>query len=112
MKISSTLPSSNDWAQSVDFENFLESHLTYIVNNHITDLREITEDFSVVYKGDFYGLMNACSIPIDMHYILMRVNGFTSSADYDGTPFVLRIPSLNEITILRNVFKTNHPMPN
>ncbi|HXQ32670.1 MAG TPA: hypothetical protein VN843_01485 [Anaerolineales bacterium] len=107
MKLSILMPKLDDWSHRDDFNVFIESHLSYISKNFIVERKEVTDNIGSIYKGDFYGLLNYVSIPFDLHYIVMRVNGFNNSVDYDGTPFVLLIPSLKEITILRKIFRTN-----
>lgn len=112
MNISSLMPTTDDWSQRIDFQIFIESHLSYLLEKFVVSQRDISEDTGTYYKGDFYGLLSHLSIPIDLHYIVMRMNGFYTSADYEGTALILLIPNLNEITLLRNVFKTNKPAVN
>lgn len=107
LKISKLLPDVDNWSQRADFEAFLELHLSFIINNYIFTRKEVSSNDAVVYKGDFYGLLNFLSIPMESHYIILRVNGFYNSADYDGSPIMVLFPNLEEIDRLKNVFKTN-----
>lgn len=36
-------------------------------------------------QGDFLGLLQSLNIPDHLQYVHMRINGFLSSVDYDGT---------------------------
>jgi len=106
MKISSLLPVTDSYYQNYDFETFIESHIPYIIQNYISIQKDVPENVTIVYKGDFYGLLSSLLIPMDLHYIVMRVNGFYSSQDFTGEAIVVMVPNDKEITLLKNVYKT------
>ena len=84
------------------FLQVLDDHLEYlktagkVMQTHITDGKNFKNE------GDFYGLLKDIEIPIpEKHfYIVMRINGLTSSYDYDGEKSVLLIPDFEEIEML------------
>lgn len=106
MQIANLLPNSDDWYQNSNFNEFIESHLTYISQNKMGTAQQVDDDIAAKYRGDFYGLLLARNIISDYHYIVLRLNGFTSPSDFDGQTFVLKIPIFSEIDMLKSVYKT------
>lgn len=52
-----------------------------------TGTKEITIDpgIALQFEYDLYGLLTHLNIPNQMHYVIMRVNGMTSPAEYRRT---------------------------
>lgn len=108
MEISKLVPKTDPWFNQMDFIPFIETHLEYLKKLSGTTMEDVSSNIGNIYKGDFYGLLSHIKIPVDHHYITMRMNGFLSSADYDGSTITVIIPSINEIGLLKNIFRTKY----
>lgn len=58
------------------------------------------------YQGDLYGLLTALQIPMQYHWAVMRLNGYTSPEQYDGTILTLVRPADDFIEENLVIFKT------
>jgi hypothetical protein len=62
---------------SEDVRNQLEIHMHYLRNHPATRQFAVEEVEAQKYEGDMYGLLLQYNIPIDLHWLSMRVSGFT-----------------------------------
>lgn len=106
MDIAHLLPVTDQTFQDFRFEDFIESHMEYIINNKIAGTRTVEPDVAEVYAGDFYGLLSYIGLQIDYHYVAMRVNGFSNSADFDGSVMTILIPSTPYLDTLKAIYNT------
>lgn len=81
-----------------NFLIFLETLLPTILKSNATVSVEIAPAAAVRNKGDFYSLLNELNIDYAIHYITARVNGLSSSLDYDGELRLIYIPSVSELS--------------
>lgn len=89
------------------FLALIESHLTYLRSLKNNQVMTISEHQAYKYEGDLYGLLNDLSIEKKYHYVVMRVNNYMSSADYDGRVRDLVIPDFGEVTLLKSIYQTS-----
>jgi hypothetical protein len=89
-----------------DFLILLESHLTYFLNNKITGTLVVEPAIAMKYRGDLYGMLKEIGIPSKYHYMVMRINGYTSGADYKGDKMEFLQPDFTEIDLLKQIFNT------
>lgn len=76
----------------------LHTEITYpeIILKYAPLMTNVTEVFSVEshigtrYIGDLYGLFQFLGIDRSKWLLMLRMNGFASSTDYDGDPIVIR----------------------
>lgn len=86
----------------------IESHLTYLRGLSSNYVMTATNQQGFKYEGDFFGLLNELGIEKKYHHIVMRVNGYLSSADYKGDVLDIVIPSLDEVTLLKTTYQTSN----
>lgn len=106
MKISKLAPKPDMWYQDYNFLSFFETHLSYL-QGKISSAKDIPEAIAHRYRGDFYGLLRSMKVPMDLHYITLRLNGFTNSADFTGEALTVLLPNESELLSLKNVYSTN-----
>lgn len=85
---------------SKDFRVVIENHLNVLFTSNKTKLLEVTDQASLKYLGDFYGLLYFLGVEQDLHWIVLRVNKLHNTLNYDGNLKSIRIPSRQEINIL------------
>lgn len=84
------------------FRNVIEDNLSLLIrddNNFTTVSYAVAQNF----KGNFEGLLRYISVPLSSRWIVMRVNGFTSSHQFDGRIDGVRHP---DTEMLAKIFKT------
>lgn len=87
-----------------EFIALLESHMTYFRNHPSVGYITVTEHEADKYIGDFYGLLHNKNIPFSNHLLILRMNGYISSADYDGSHLLFLVPPMDEVELLKETF--------
>ena len=105
MQIHNLTPDIETVYHDPDFNILLESHLTYFRSNNIK-IVQVSEHQNYKFEGDFYGVLDDLNIPKKYHFFITRINGFSSSNDFKGNMQYIIIPDINEIEMLKNIFKS------
>lgn len=90
------------------FRILLEDHMTYLKNLSTTRKLEIDIQNAYKYQGDLSGLLSVYLIRPEFHYIVMRMNDFTSPQEYTPDVRILLIPDEQEISRIRSSYKTKN----
>lgn len=89
------------------FRNMIETHLEWLISNPATDALTVTNSDAYRYQGDFDGLLKFLNVPKQYHWIALRMNGLTSSLDYDHSMVEIIVPSIEVISRLQRLYKTS-----
>jgi len=89
---------------STEFKQLLEDHLPNIKTRYMRTFVP-TEEQNMRAEGDFYGLLTEHNIPMDLHWVTMRINGLTSPTDYEGNLATVFIPDASVISGLLQKFR-------
>lgn len=91
-----------------DFRCVIEKHLTLLRSNTNTTTFPITEQVAEQWTGDFYGLLQSIKSNIDrsFYWIILRMNGYISSDQYDGKKINLVIPDINQVNKIVDKYKS------
>lgn len=92
--------SSDYYYYREEFRNIIEDHLYILKHKGKKIPVPVTAIQEMKYKGDFYGLLRSLGIPIEFHWITMRINGLHSPMDYQGTLIELIGPDDGYIKLL------------
>lgn len=106
MDINAIAPNIEDTYFNPGFLVLLESHLTYLRTSATLQSTAVSGLQKSKFEGDFYGLLTDLGIDYRFHYIVLRVNGYDSSADYRGESDAIVVPALSDIDMLKNIFLT------
>jgi hypothetical protein len=60
------------------FRNMLEDHYSWLKTQSSTKTVPIDGYLAVRYEFDFYGLLQNQNVPTELHFITMRLTGYTS----------------------------------
>jgi hypothetical protein len=88
------------------FRNTLEAHLAFLRTSAQTYTIPVPAFSTVVYNQDLIGFLLESKIAPQLHWLVMRMNGFYSPYDFDARCTVLLIPQSKEVDILRQSWKT------
>lgn len=102
MKVDEQMTTSGN----VDFFNpsfryTLESHLPYLLGLTTTRAVSVDPHDAIVYNQDLYGYLLSISVLPCYHWVIMRLNGFFTPAEFDSTVVTILIPNFNELESLR-----------
>ena len=89
-----------------DFRNVLEDHMTYL-REHV-QTQTILLDIGRVYKYeyDLYGLLASYDLPTWMHWVIGRMNKFTSPHELLQGQLTLLIPNNTVVDRIRQSHMT------
>lgn len=81
------------------FRQVLEDALTWIRSQAANiKMQKVGEHDAYKYEGDFYGLVaNVYSVPYELHWLTMRLSGFTSPHQNGPDLSVIYIPNPNYV---------------
>lgn len=88
-----------------DFRNIIETHLPTLRVQGST-IHTITDSEGYHHTGDLYSLLTARNVISKYHWIVMRVNKFYSTLEYDGKAFDLIIPNEDAINMIWDLYRT------
>jgi hypothetical protein len=60
------------------FRRVLEDHMSYLKSHPTTHTVAVEASKAYKYEGDLFGLLTAYLQPVYLHWVIMRMNGFTS----------------------------------
>lgn len=92
--------------KEINFYTLQETHITYLTNHYETQQLVFEAQKAEKYKGDFYGLLDFLSIDKKYHYLIMRVNGYYCSSDYEGDRNYILLPSLSEMGKIFSIYNS------
>ncbi|HWT39878.1 MAG TPA: hypothetical protein VN081_01200 [Dongiaceae bacterium] len=87
------------WRDNVEF------HLPYLQSVSGVSTIIVTPSDTIKYTFDFYGLLQAYGQPVNLHYIIMRMNSLKSPTDYDGSFSTITIPNSTYVQRLVAVYQ-------
>jgi hypothetical protein len=93
-------------ASSVYFERgfriVLDDHVGFLKDHNETTVIAVKPLEALKYEGDFSGLLTYYNIPINLHWVTMRMNGLTTPADSPAEITSLIVPSEAVVERLRS----------
>lgn len=89
-----------------DFIIMIESNMSTLRSNPNVRMLSVDVLKSYKYEGDFYGLLDDLNIDKKFHFIVLRFNGYTSSADFVADIEYILMPDFDEIELLKSIFLT------
>jgi hypothetical protein len=88
------------------FVSLVEASIPYFRIDPQTTVIGVDLQTSAKYRFDFYGLCTFLGIDEEYHYATMRLNGLTSSQDFNGLMNSLIVPPFTKIDQLIEVALT------
>ena len=83
------------------FRNVLEDHLTYLKGLDSTTVINVEPIVAYKYEFDLYSLLFYYDIPMHLHWLVMRLNGFTSPTEATADITSLLIPDSTVVDQIR-----------
>lgn len=104
------LPTGDPIYYDPSFRSVIEAHLPILRTPGIVRAQAISPTRVHQFEGNFYGLLSHLKIPLQYHWIIMRINGFNSPSEFGmsvhdpyekNQEFALMIPSEEFLRNLR-----------
>lgn len=106
MKILNIHPNVEEVYYEEAFLHLLETHMTFLKTSGGGHILPVSNLQKGKYEGDFFGLLDDLKIDKKYHYVVMRFNGLSSSADYVGTSDTILVPDYSVVDNLKNVYES------
>jgi hypothetical protein len=87
-----------------DFRNVLEDHFSLLKTISSTKLVPIDGYLAYRYEFDFYGLMQEQNVPHQLHWLVMRLSGYTSPDQMSADLQSYYLPDPAYVEQLRSVW--------
>jgi hypothetical protein len=91
---------------SREFKQMIEDHLPYLKNHSSTATAALDPMLSYKYMGDLTGLLYHLNIPSHLHFVILRLNDYSSYTDFKGTETSILLIEQSVISNLANTLKT------
>ena len=109
MTLDDQMPSSGpDIFYSREFRIVIEDHLSILKNTLNSKTIIIKNADAFKYEGDLYGLLSNYAVPIQYHWIAMRMNNYTSPTQFTKEVGILLVPIETTIERIKSVFNTQN----
>ena len=80
------------------FRTMIEFNLQWLLTSTYISTMAINNHDAYVYEYDLFGLLTSMSIPWQLHWIIMRLNGLNSSEEFTADMTNLYLPTEAVIT--------------
>lgn len=90
------------------FRQVLEDSLTFILSQRDIKIQDVDEHDAYKYEGDFWGLLaHVYNVPYELHWLVMRLTGFTSPDQAGPDLKVVYIPNPSYIQQLLSNYQSS-----
>lgn len=86
----------------------LETYMRYLREHPDTERINIHPHDAYKYEGDLAGLLRKYQVPRHLHWLVMRMNEFTSTLDVKQDLESLLVPSDDVVNSIRQLYMTTH----
>jgi hypothetical protein len=90
-----------------EFRNVLEDHMTWLRENHCQPV-VLKPDESYQWRGDFFGLLSQKGVARQYHWVVMRLNEYTSPHQFEQDTQAILLP--NE-TVIEKIAQSHNSLP-
>lgn len=87
-----------------DFLDILESHLVSISSRTDTVIVSVESLDAAVYTGDLYGYLTKLNVPMNLHWVTMRLSGMYNTNQFGPNNVNILIPSESAIDKIRQSY--------
>lgn len=91
-----------------EWHRFIESHLHWLRKLPGNSMIAIEPADAYKYEADLQGLLQAYNVPMEYHFIVMRINGMTTLTQYSVEMTQLILPDFQQVESLRSVYVTSN----
>lgn len=86
------------------FRNVLEDHMTYLREQY-SQMVMLRPDESYQWRGDFFGLLDGRNYARKYHWVILRLNQYTSPTQFDEDTLAILVPDFAEIDRIAQAYQ-------
>lgn len=84
-----------------EFRDVLEDHMDYLRKHPATSTFLIKPELAYQWRGDLFGLLLKLNKPTYLHWVIMRMNNYTSPLQFKQDTLILMEPSAAVVDKIR-----------
>jgi hypothetical protein len=89
-----------------EFRNVLEDHMSYLRENYC-QVVVLQPDEAYQWRGDFFGLLSQKGVPRQYHWLVMRLNQYTSPNQFTEDIQVMLFP---DYTVVEKIAQSHNSL--
>jgi hypothetical protein len=101
------ITSPSDFTLTDDYRTFCESLLKYFRESSGTTSLLITPEIGRLYRFDFTQFLLAQNVPAEDHYLVMRINGYSSIHQIDESINQILSPNMAMVARFKQIYRTS-----
>jgi hypothetical protein len=90
------------------FMNVIEDHMSLLRADTNTSVATIDAYKTLVYEGDFYGMLSDMGIPRHYHWTILRLNNLTTPTDFGPGRESVLLPDRKRLDRMRSAYATQN----
>ncbi len=95
------VPAGPDIYYGHGFHVVLEDHMSFLKEHPTSRVLTLEPMLAYKFEGDLFGLLLELNIPMQLHWIVMRMNNYRAPYDFDkGTGFLI-VPDESTVDMIR-----------
>lgn len=91
---------------SASWMRMIETHLPYLRERSLNNVVAVLPYLANKHESDLFGLLRHLRVRAELHWIVMRLNDFTSPNQIRSDCEFLTLPNFDDVEKLRSVFQT------
>lgn len=99
--------SPSSFTLTQDYKTYMESLLNYFRASDSTRQVPVPPEVGYLYRFDLTQFLLANNVPLEDHYLVMRVNGFTSIHQIDETIHQILVPDMALVARFKQIYRTS-----
>ncbi|MNE57549.1 hypothetical protein D3C80_1525200 [compost metagenome] len=99
--------SPSSFTLTQDYKTYVDSLIMYFRNSETTRQVLVPPETGYLYRFDLTQFLLANNVPLEDHYLVMRVNGFTSVHQIDETINNILVPDQALIARFKQIYRTS-----
>ena len=84
----------------------LESHMSFMRAHPSTSMLQLDPRDAYKYEADLNGLLEHLKVPLELHWIIMRLNDYTSPYEFQSDTEALMIPPESVVKSIKQLLNT------
>lgn len=100
-----SVPTPEEFTFTPEYRGYIESMLPVLRSQENSNVIAVSHEDRFLYQFDLEGFLLANNVPIEDHYLIMRVNNIDDSYTFQMDVEYLVVPDLGLINRIKSLFK-------
>lgn len=99
--------SPSSFTLTQDYKTYIDSLIIYFRESETTRQVIVSPETGYLYRFDLTQFLLANGVPLEDHYLVMRVNGFSSIHQIDETINHILVPDMALVARFKQIYRTS-----